>query len=636
MAPPPSSTPPAPSPVSPSAVDAAVRAARLQSHAASVPYTTLASVLVAVVLVAVLGAGFDTGKLVAWVLVLTAVTGLRLALHRAHQERPDAAPWLAVYRAGAFANGLVWGSTALLAPQLDGASLVMLSFLLAGLAAGAMTLTLFDLAAALAFTLPALAPLALRFAWAERQVPQLVEVAGLLLALLLALFVVAARRAEREQRALAAARLAESERRERAASSEAQLAEAGRVLEVTLDSLDQGVLSIGSDGRTNGFNRRLIELLDLSEPMMRGRPTLQEMTRWQYEQGHFGDTLERLDEAGREGLERFIGGDSSAVAVRYERTKPDGTVLEVRTRFASDGGLVRTFTDVTDRKAAERALIAAKEEAERANRAKSDFLSRMSHELRTPLNAILGFGQLLESDRRDPLTPSQHARVQEMQRGARHLLALINEVLDLARIESGSLQLRLEPVALAPLIDESLRLVAPVAQERGIALGPAPVLPAPVHALADRLRLGQVLLNLLGNAIKYNRPGGRVRVEVRADGGWLVIEVVDDGPGIGGPQQARLFQAFERLDAEGSAVEGAGIGLALSKWLVDLMHGEIGVSSELGRGSTFWARLAACGAAPSAAQAPAPAPAAKGAPAGRAAGGRGACSTSRTTRSTRC
>ncbi len=380
------------------------------------------------------------------------------------------------------------------------------------------------------------------------------------------------------------------------------------MLEVTLDSLAQGVLSIGADGRTNAWNRRLLELLQLPEAMMQSRPTLQELAQWQIRQGHFGPALEQMDPAGREGLQRFVAGDAGAIARHYERTRADGVVLDVQTHFAADGSLVRTFTDVTGRKAAERALIAAKDEAERANRAKSEFLSRMSHELRTPLNAILGFGQLLEADRHDPLSAAQRTRVQEMQRGARHLLALINEVLDLARIESGALQLRLEPVALAPLVDECLRLVAPVAQERGVTLLP-PTTPLPVvHALADRLRLGQVLLNLLGNAIKYNRDGGRVRVEAGAQGGWLLIEVVDDGPGIEGAQQARLFQAFERLDAEGSSVEGAGIGLALSKWLVDLMHGEIGVSSELGRGRTFWVRLAACGAAPSSVPAPAAAP----------------------------
>ncbi len=590
------------------AVSAAVRAARLQSHAASMPHTALASALVALVLVLVLGAAFDPAVLLAWVGALAAVTALRMAMNRRYLRRPDAGPWLAVYRAGALASGVVWGCTALLARPAEGGALVMLSFLLGGLSAGAMTLTLFDLVSALCFTLPALAPLALRFALAERNVPPLVVVTGVLLALLLALFVVAARRAEREARALAAARLAEAERRALAARSEAQLAEAGRVLEVTLDSLAQGVLSIGADGRTNAWNRRLLELLQLPEAMMQGRPTLQALARWQIEQGHFGPALQRMDAGGREGLQRFVGGDRGAIAQRYERTRADGVVLEVQTHFAADGSLVRTFTDITERKATERALIAAKDEAERANRAKSEFLSRMSHELRTPLNAILGFGQLLEADRHDPLSAPQRTRVQEMQRGARHLLALINEVLDLARIESGALQLKLEPVALAPLVDECLRLVAPVAQERGVALAP-PGAPLPtLHALADRLRLGQVLLNLLGNAIKYNRHGGVVRVQVRSEDGWLRLEVIDDGPGIAGAQQARLFQAFERLDAEGSNVEGAGIGLALSKWLVDLMHGEIGVASELGRGSTFWVRLAACGAAPVSALAPAAPP----------------------------
>ncbi len=199
MAPPPPGAPPEPAPT-PTAVGAAVRRARLQAHSASMPHTALASALVALVLALLLGGAFEGGVLLGWVLALAAVTALRLAANRLYQRHPEAGPWLAVYRGGALASGLVWGSTALLAQQADGGALVMLSFLLAGLSAGAMTLTLFDLASALCFTLPALAPMALRFALSERTVPPLVVVAGLLLALLLALFVVAARRAEREAR----------------------------------------------------------------------------------------------------------------------------------------------------------------------------------------------------------------------------------------------------------------------------------------------------------------------------------------------------------------------------------------------------------------------------------------------------
>jgi PAS domain S-box-containing protein len=260
-------------------------------------------------------------------------------------------------------------------------------------------------------------------------------------------------------------------------------------------------------------------------------------------------------------------------------------------------GYVSYGWEISSRKAAEAALIAAKTEAERANRAKSEFLSRMSHELRTPMNAILGFGQLLENDADNPLTPTQRSRVKELLRGGRHLLGLINEVLDLARIESGTLELHLEPVDLPALLNGCLRLVQPVAEQRAVALELQA--PADCHVLADRKRLEQVVLNLLSNAIKYNRRGGHVRLGAGLDGERVRIEVSDSGPGISAQQQTRLFQAFERLGADRST-EGAGIGLALSKWLVNLMQGEIGVDSEPGRGSTFWVRLARATQAPSA------------------------------------
>jgi PAS domain S-box-containing protein len=267
-------------------------------------------------------------------------------------------------------------------------------------------------------------------------------------------------------------------------------------------------------------------------------------------------------------------------------------------RFTPDGGFAGYIGygwDITDRVAAKTALIAAKDEAERANRAKSEFLSRMSHELRTPLNAVLGFGQLLQSDEIDPLSTAQHARVQELLRGGRHLLRLINDVLDLARIEAGTLQLSLSAVEVADVVGDSLRLVQPMAAERGITLHVAAA-PADAHAVqADATRLKQVLLNLLSNAIKYSHEGGQVHINWHrnARDRRVCIEVTDNGPGLNMAQQSLLFQAFERLDAERSSVEGAGIGLALSKWLVDLMHGEIGVTSAPGQGCTFWLQLAA-------------------------------------------
>ena len=506
------------------------------------------------------------------------------------------------------------------------------------------------------------------------------------------------------------------------------LAEKTRVLEATLDSLSQGVLSLDAQGRTNTFNLRFVELLEIPESLMRTRPTLEELTQYQLAQGHFGQGLSNVSDSGRPGLARYLTGDANSLAPRYQRTRRDGTVLDVQTHVGDDGSVVRTYTDVTasvqaqqalresenrfrtmadgapaliwqssangtpmwfnqrwleytgrnmeeelacawadrmhpddlqrcrssfalwtqrqqaydiefrlrradggwgwiadtgiprfgsdgrfegyisygweitERKAAEAALIAAKEEAERANRAKSEFLSRMSHELRTPLNAVLGFGQLLAADPRDPLSATQRVRVQELLRGGRHLLSLINEVLDLASIEAGTLHLHLAPVDLGAVVDDCLRLVRPMADERQIQLDVLPGEPEARIVLADPTRLKQVLLNLLSNAIKYNFEGGGVQLAWELEPGTadredgredsVRIEVRDNGPGLTDAQKERLFQAFDRLDAGRSGVEGTGIGLALSKWLVELMRGEIGVRSAPRLGSTFWLRLA--------------------------------------------
>jgi PAS domain S-box-containing protein len=246
--------------------------------------------------------------------------------------------------------------------------------------------------------------------------------------------------------------------------------------------------------------------------------------------------------------------------------------------------------DVTGRRAAEEALKRAQQEADRANQAKSEFLSRMSHELRTPLNAILGFAQLLEMG---ALNDKQRESIDFILKGGHHLLELINEVLDIARIEAGRLSFSLEPVSAREMVQESLDLVGPLAAEMGIHLDvPGTAVPER-NILADRQRIKQVLLNLLANAIKYNRKGGRVTLScAEPEAGRLRIEVSDTGPGIPPDKMARLFTPFERLGAEGTSIQGTGLGLALSKCLVEAMAGTLGVESAVGKGSTFWVEFA--------------------------------------------
>jgi signal transduction histidine kinase/CheY-like chemotaxis protein len=229
-------------------------------------------------------------------------------------------------------------------------------------------------------------------------------------------------------------------------------------------------------------------------------------------------------------------------------------------------------------------LVAARDEAVQATQSKNAFLSRTSHELRTPLNAILGFAQLLEMS---DLRVEDRDSAEHILKAGRHLLALINEVLDIARIEAGELSLSLEPVPLAPLTTEVATLMLPLAATRSIAIehhcGPGAL-----TALADRQRLAQVLLNLVSNAVKYNRDGGVVAVNCRAvDDKSTEITVADTGPGLSDEDARRIFLPFERLGAEQSDVEGTGIGLALARALTEAMNGRLTVTSELGRGSTF-------------------------------------------------
>jgi signal transduction histidine kinase/ActR/RegA family two-component response regulator len=239
--------------------------------------------------------------------------------------------------------------------------------------------------------------------------------------------------------------------------------------------------------------------------------------------------------------------------------------------------------DITERKEGERQLREAKEESERANRAKDEFLSRMSHELRTPLNAVLGFAQVLQMG---SLDPDETGSVKQILRGGRHLLALIDEVLDISRISTGQLSISQEPVLVASAINDAVELVKPIAAERGIEFRQEAL--NGCHVLADRQRLKQVLLNLLSNGVKYNRQGGIVSISLQeVPGGRLRIKVADTGPGISTEAMKRLFMPFDRLGAEASSVEGTGLGLALSKGLVDAMGGSLTAESVVGSGSVF-------------------------------------------------
>ncbi len=266
------------------------------------------------------------------------------------------------------------------------------------------------------------------------------------------------------------------------------------------------------------------------------------------------------------------------------------SITALRDDYGDVIGYLLIGTDNSMRKQAALDLHDAMALAEKANLAKSDFLSSMSHELRTPLSAILGFAQLIESGTPQP-TLSQKRSVDQILKAGWYLLELINEVLDLAVIESGRLSLSLEAISLAEVMQECQTMIEPQAQRRDIAVT-FPRFGAPCLVTADRTRVKQVLINLLSNAIKYNRIGGSVVVDCSASSERCVrIGVRDSGAGLSADQLTQLFQPFNRLGQESSVQEGTGIGLVVSKRLVELMGGVIGVESVVGQGSVFWIEL---------------------------------------------
>ena len=250
--------------------------------------------------------------------------------------------------------------------------------------------------------------------------------------------------------------------------------------------------------------------------------------------------------------------------------------------------------DVTQRKETEALLRKAQEEAEKASRAKSEFLSHMSHELRTPLNAILGFAQLLELNKKEHLDSKEKDNVGQIQTAGNHLLELINEVLDLTQIETGSLKILNENTDVSRLLKKLLPVVEPMANKRKIKIRNLISEASPLYVFADPTRLKQALINLVSNAIKYNREGGEVFLESEiTDNNRVKIHIIDTGPGIEADKQKLLFEPFERLGAENSGIEGTGIGLTITKKLMDLMDGTISLESEKGKGSRFTIELPA-------------------------------------------
>ena len=357
-----------------------------------------------------------------------------------------------------------------------------------------------------------------------------------------------------------------------------------RNLMQALDNISQGVVMIAPDGRLLVVNRSARELLGLPDDLIRSEPNVGDIIGWQIARGEFGPP----DQVPADVLAALHAGRFSKRGTLHERIRPDGTVLEIRTAQLPQGGSIRSFSDITERKRKDAALAATSDAAETAGRARTDFLAVMSHEIRTPMNGIIGMSSLLLDM---PLGSTEQHYVRIILDSGQGLLRMINDILDFSRLDAGRLDLAQQAFDLRHVVQDACDLLSPEARAKGLDLITDVADDVPKQAVGDRLRLRQVLLNLLGNGIKFTSEGSvrlsvsRVRVEgasVR-----LSFAVIDTGIGIPAEAVGRLFQEFTQVDSSISRrFGGSGLGLAISRRLVERMGGAIEVESTVGLGTT--------------------------------------------------
>ena len=357
-----------------------------------------------------------------------------------------------------------------------------------------------------------------------------------------------------------------------------------------VQTANDAIVTGDSHGSITDFNRGAEAIFGYSAQEVIGKPLTVLMP-------------DRFKEPHQRGFKRYLEtGEAHVIgkAVELAAKRKDGTEFPIELSLSSwktREGLFFTgiLSDITERKRGEEAIMRAKEEAERTSKFKDQFLSTMSHELRTPLNAVLGFSDLLADERYGPLNEKQRRYIDHIHTGGKHLLALISDILDLSKIEAGRMELAIENLAVQAAFAEVLSVMQPLADKKSHVLSTSAEVGLAVRA--DATRFKQVLMNLLGNAIKFTPNGGRIELAARVDGGRVRMEVSDNGPGIPPEEQRRIFEAFYRLRESGKKTEGTGLGLAITQRLVELHGAELSLKSQVGQGSRFYFSLPATASA---------------------------------------
>jgi signal transduction histidine kinase/HAMP domain-containing protein len=359
-----------------------------------------------------------------------------------------------------------------------------------------------------------------------------------------------------------------------------------RERQVVLDTIDYGVLILDPELRVRMYNRAYRDLWELSDDLLRARPTARELLQVSRARGHQGVSGADWEVY----VEHRLREIREATMPPREWPRPDGRVLQYHVVALPDGGRMVTYFDLTELKRAEVELRAAKEQAEAANRHKSEFLANMSHELRTPLNAVLGYTELIRDGIYGEVPGKIREVVERVRHNGRHLLGLINDVLDLSKIEAGQLTLAEADYSLRKLVLEVVSATEALATEKRLAVEVDVPADLPLGR-GDERRITQVLLNLVSNAIKFT-DAGSVSVRARLDGGSLLVAVADTGVGIAAADQERIFGEFQQVDSSSTRRKGGtGLGLAIARRIVELHGGRVWVESRPGQGSTFFCTL---------------------------------------------